>query len=175
MFCNRTQSRTRILVTLLAGLLCLSQLSACGFALRGAESMPAALKQTYVQASNRSTPLVREIDRQMKIAGASVVGSTQDATSTLRIVTDDSGERVLSLATTGGPEELELYHIVTFELVQDGQRIYGPDTLTLRRDYTFDKNDVLGKRRESRTLSDALRRDMVALILRRLALAPDIS
>lgn len=165
----------RVSIALLVGGLCLTLPGGCGFALRGADSMPAALAQTYVQASNQSAPLVREIDRQMNIAGGGVVRSTQGATSTLRIITDDSGERVLSLATTGGPEELELFHIVTFELVRDGARVYGPDTLTLRRDYTFDKNDVLGKRRESQTLRNALRRDMVALMLRRLALAPAIS
>jgi len=147
----------------------------CGFALRGNDSMPASLSRVYVQAANQSQPLVRELDRQMKIAGAAVTKNAGEATATLRLLEDDSGERVLSLATTGGPEELEAYHIVSFELVRDGRRVYGPDRITLRRDYTFNKNDVLGKRREYATLRDALRRDIVALMLRRLALAPSSS
>ncbi|MFK7887114.1 MAG: LPS assembly lipoprotein LptE [Gammaproteobacteria bacterium] len=152
-----------------------SLLVACGFSLRGTDSMPPALAQTFVQASNQSMPLVRELDRQLTIAGGAVTKVAAGATATLRILEDDSGERVLSLATTGGPEELEAYHIVSFELVQDGRRVYGPDKLTLRRDYTFDKNDVLGKRRESETLRQQLRRDIVALLLRRLTLAPQIT
>lgn len=137
--------------------------------------MPTVLKQTYVQASNQSAPLVREFDRQLTIAGGGVATAAGDASATLRILKDDSGERVLSLATTGGPEELEAYHILEFELVRDGRSVYGPDTLTLRRDYTFDKNDVLGKRREYETLRQQLRRDIVALMLRRLTLAPQIT
>jgi len=150
-------------------------LNGCGFSLRGTDSIPAALAQTYVRAGNQSMPLVRELDRQLRIAGGGTTRDADVATAFLRILDDDSGERVLSLATTGGPEELEVYHIVTFELMRDGTRVYGPDTLTLRRDYTFDKNDVLGKRRESETLRDALRRAIVALMLRRLALSPEVS
>lgn len=156
------------------GALALS-LVACGFSLRGTDSMPAVLAQTFVQASNQSMPLVREFDRQLTIAGGGTTKAVAEATATLRILNDDSGERVLSLATTGGPEELEAYHIVAFELMRDGRRVYGPDTLTLRRDYTFDKNDILGKRREYATLRDQLRRDIVALMLRRLTLAPQIN
>ena len=150
-------------------------LCSCGFSLRGTDALPASLAQTYVQAENKSAPLVREFERQLKIAGGGTTRDSSIATTLLRIIDDDSGERVLSLGRTGGPEELEVYHIVTFELMRDGTRVYGPETLTLRRDFTFDINDVLGKRRESDTLRKALRRNMVALMLRRLSLSPEVS
>ena len=160
----------RIAVVTVAALL----FGGCGFALRGTTALPPALAMTYVKADPRSLPLVREIDRQLGIANAEVTSRAGDATATLRIIEDDSGERVLSLATTGGPEELEAYHIVTFELWRDGTRVYGPDTLTLRRDYTFDKNDVLGKRREYQTLQRSLRQNIVSMMIRRLAISPKV-
>ncbi|MEO1575968.1 MAG: LPS assembly lipoprotein LptE [Pseudomonadota bacterium] len=160
--------------SLLMALVCLSVLAGCGFTLRGSDALPSALKITYVQANQRSTPLLREFDRQLQIAGGVRTPRVSEATATLRILTDDSGERVLSLATTGGPEELEAFHVLEFELWQNGERIYGPDTITLRRDYTFNKNDVLGKRREFQTLQLSLRQNIVAMMIRRLAIAPSV-
>lgn len=159
---------------LLLALLVAALIAGCGFTLRGADALPAALKVTYVQADQRSTPLLREFDRQLQIAGGERTPRVSEATATLRILNDDSGERVLSLATTGGPEELEAYHILEFELWQGGERIYGPDTITLRRDYTFNKNDVLGKRREFQTLQTSLRQNIVSMMIRRLAIAPAV-
>ncbi|MEM6639571.1 MAG: LPS assembly lipoprotein LptE [Pseudomonadota bacterium] len=155
------------------GTLTLAAISGCGFSLRAASSLPASLKVMHIVAEPRSRALVREFERQLDIAGGRRSASSGDATATLRILEDDSGERVLSLATTGGPEELEAYHIVRFELWRDDDRIYGPDSLTLRRDYTFDKNDVLGKRREFETLQTSLRQNIVTRMLRRLSLAPE--
>lgn len=169
-WCSGQRARAVVFAVLVVSLV-----SGCGFALRGTDALPAALAITYVQADNRSAPLVREVDRQINIAGGRLTESVSDATSTLRILEDDSGERVLSLATTGGPEELEAYHLLRFELWRDGERVYGPDLITLRRDYTFDKNDVLGKRREYQTLQQSLRRNVVTTMLRRLSISPDVT
>lgn len=147
----------------------------CGFALRGSASMPQSLQRTHVQAGNESAALVREIARQLAVTGGTIAGNVRDASATLVIVDNESGQRVLSLTTTGGPEEYEVFHIVRFELVIDGKRIYGPETVTLTRDYTFNKNDILGKRREYDTLRQALQKDIVSLMLRRLSLAPEVS
>lgn len=164
--------RLAIIVTLVV--LASSWLGGCGFALRGSNALPPSLQVTYVQANQRSTPLLRELERQLNIAGGELTQRVSEATATLRILEDDSGERVLSLATTGGPEELEAFHILRFEVWRDGERVYGPDTLTLRRDYTFDKNDVLGKRREFATLQLSLRQNIVSMMIRRLSLSPEL-
>lgn len=147
----------------------------CGFALRGSAAVPSSLARTQVVADRHSARLVREIERQLAITGNRLVTSADGATAVLRIVEDDAGQRILSLTTTGGPEEYEVYHHVRFELSIDGERVYGPETVTLTRDYTFNKNDVLGKRREYDTLRRALERDIVSLMLRRLSLSPNVT
>lgn len=146
----------------------------CGFALRGSDTLPASLANTYIETDRKGTSLAREIERQLTVSGAQRTLSEEESSAVLKIVANDTGQRVLSVTTTGGPEEYEVYHIVRFEVDVDGRRVFGPQELTLTRDYTFDKNDVLGKRQEFDTLSAALRKDMASLILRRLSLAPEL-
>ena len=91
----------------------------------------------------------------------------------MRVSEIDSGQRVLSVSTTGGPEEYEVFYRARLEIFRDGQRVLGPQTFTLTRDYTFDKRDVLGKRREFDQIRDALADELAALLVRRALLAPD--
>ncbi len=156
-------------VLVLAGLL-----AGCGFALRGSDTLPSSLATTFIEAPRDGGRLVRELERQLRVAGARRVASMDEASAVLRIIENDTGQRILSVTTTGGPEEYEVYHIVRFEVAVDGERVFGPQELSLTRDYTFDKNDVLGKRQEYDTLSRALRTDMASLILRRLSFAPEV-
>lgn len=79
------------------------------------------------------------------------------------------GERVLSVSATNIPEELEVYHSVTFELRAADAVIFPRETITLTRDYTFDEKAVLAKYREGEVIADALVRDVVQQIRRRLA------
>lgn len=159
----------------LAFLAMVLHLTACGFALRGSESLPVSLKRAFVETVRNDEGLARELERQLSVAGADLTANRSAASAVLKIIESDAGQRVLSVATTGGPEEYEVFHRVRFELTVDGARVYGPDSLTLTRDYTFDKNDILGKRREYDTLRDALQKDVASLILRRLRLSPKVT
>ena len=164
------KQRREVLLALLA--VGAAPLGGCGFALRGSGDLPAELRHPYIQTPKQSAFLRRELRQQLTLRGATVVDTAAAASAVLRILEDDSGQRILSVTTTGGPEEFEVYSVVRFELTVDGKRTHGPTTLTLRRDYTFNKNDVLGKRREYETLRDALARAMAGLIIRRIAVAP---
>lgn len=160
----------RILLLLALGTL----LAGCGFALRGSGELPPSLARTYIETDREGASLAREIERQLKVSGAQRVLAAEDSSAILKISENDAGQRILSVTTTGGPEEYEVYHVVRFEVDVGGRRVFGPQELTLTRDYTFDKTDVLGKRHEYDTLRESLRKDMASLILRRLSLAPDV-
>ena len=148
-------------------------LAGCGFALRGSQPLPASLERPYIETGREGARLARELRRQFEVAGARPLARDDDASAVVRILENDTGQRILSVTTTGGPEEYEVFHIVRFEVDVDGRRVFGPQDLRLTRDYTFDKNDVLGKRQEYDTLSAALRKEMASLMLRRLRLAPE--
>jgi LPS-assembly lipoprotein len=143
----------------------------CGFQLRGAPDLPEAMTTTYLQVPDRDSLLARKLARQLRIADVAIAERRDQALGVLEIHREDSGQRVLSVTAAGGPEEYEVFHLVDFSWRGDDGTSLKRETLTLTRDYTFDRNDVLGKQREYDLLRDALAEEMAAQMIRRLALA----
>ena len=67
------------------------------------------------------------------------------------------------------PLEYELFHTVSYELRVDGKAVLPTETLTRRRNYTYSRTDILGKRQEGQILREAIADDLVRTITRRLA------
>lgn len=145
-------------------------LVACGFRLQGSGSLPAQMQRTWIEwPANVSPELKRSLPRSLSAAGVELAATPEDATAVLSIVENRYGERVLSVSATNIPEELEVYHLVTFELRDREEIIFPRETITLARDYTFDEKAVLAKYREGEIIAEALVRDVVQQIRRRLA------
>lgn len=155
-----------------AGLvLILGTVASCGFQLRGTPELPAAMRSTYLEAPDRDSLLVRKLVRALRLADVEVVPARNRAQGVLQIHTENSGQRILSVTAAGGPEEYEVFHTVDFSYRADDGEEIKRQTVTLTRDYTFDRNDVLGKEREYDSLRAALADEMAMLMLRRLSLA----
>lgn len=146
-------------------------LGACGFQLRGAALLPQSMERVYLQAADLNSPLVQKLEQSLRQSGAEVVPSPFEATATLRIIEDTADERVLSVSSSGQPQEYELYHTVVFDMANDNGVILQPTSLTLTRDYFFDEQDILGKAEDAAFLQDALVEDVARSIVRRAALA----
>jgi len=145
-------------------------LSACGFRLQGTGELPEQMQRTWITwPANSSVGLRRGLPRSLAAAGVEIVQSPSEASAILEIVEDRFGERVLSVSANNVPEELEVFHSVTFELRAGETIIFPRETITLTRDYTFDETAVLAKYREGELIADALVRDVVQQIRRRLA------
>jgi LPS-assembly lipoprotein len=142
----------------------------CGFALQGATSLPPEMERTYLAAVRPRSALAVELRRALAVQGQKFMASPDDATATLSLLRDDAGERVLSVSATGVPEELELFHTVRFQLRAGDRMLLNDEEITVTRDYRFDPDDILGKRREAEQLQAAIVQDVVALIMRRLDL-----
>lgn len=153
-----------------AALMVVSLLGACGFALQGARSLPAQMSTTLLQVPDERSPLAVGLRRELRAAGASLAATRREAGAVLRVSIDESGERILSVSSTGVPEEYELFHSVRFELEVEGEAGLAPETITVTRDYRFDANDILGKQREALFLQQAMVKDLVQLVIRRLDL-----
>ncbi len=145
-------------------------LSACGFTLQGARTLAPQMQHTFVQTSDARAPVTLSLNRALRAAGASLSDSPDQASAVLRLLTDQSGERILSVSPTGVPEEYELFHTLSFAVDVNGDSLLAPETITVTRDYRFDANDVLGKRREAQFLQQAMVDDLVQLLMRRLDL-----
>lgn len=160
-WCDRRGGTVLLLAVALAA-------AGCGFRLQGSAGA-ATLGSTFIDAPDRSSELVRKLERALGRGGVTVTDSRSDADAVLNIITDDAGERVLSVSARAEPRELELYHTVRYEVLVDEEPLLQPQTFTLTRDYVFDEQDILGTLQDSAVLRDALVEDAAAAITRRLA------
>ena len=147
-------------------------LAACGFHLQGAMRLPPAFAATYLESADRYTDLHRALGEALTLAGAGLVQDRQAAGATVELLSEDSGQRVLSVSAQNTPTEYEVYYTVRYRVRVAGREVLTPQTLTLTRDYSFNETALLAKERERDNLRGALARQLAALILRRLAALP---
>ncbi|WP_172600369.1 LPS assembly lipoprotein LptE [Sulfurivermis fontis] len=152
-------------------------LTSCGFHLRGAVELPPQLARTQLVGVDARSELADEITAALEGAGAQVV--TADATAQLHVSGERENRRLLSVGRTGRASEYEVTYQFSFELRapvvsqdRDGQakvhyRVLVPrQSVSLSRDYSFDRNNVLGKGEEE----DLLIREMRAFAVRQMLL-----
>ena len=77
--------------------------------------------------------------------------------------------RVLSVSARNIPTEYELTYQLTFSVIANGKTLIDKEQISTTRDISFDEAQLLAKEREQEILSEALARDLVALVMRRLA------
>ena len=152
---------------------CLSLMS-CGFHLRGMGAVELApeLRALRVQVSGAQSandPLMESMRNALREQAGITVQDGGDV-PLLELYGERYETRVASVSTTVKAAEYLVLYDVTFQVTSaDGTRRGGPETLRLQRDYSFDPLNVLAKEREEQELREALRRDAVQQILRRLA------
>jgi len=150
-------------------LLLLTNLSACGFKLRGDVELPHVLQETYIESKNPFTGMARALRMELEGAGARIVESSEQATAVLIIVEENAQNRILSVGSTGKASEYELFDSVTFELTdRDGKALIKPQSLRMVRDLVFDENELLGKVSEGEQLHVQMRRNLARQILTRI-------
>lgn len=144
-------------------------LSGCGFQLQGALSTPAEMQRTYVATDDRHSPFYRELRTQLQTAGVQLVDSAAESTGTFSILYDETDQRVLSVSARNVPTEYEVYYTIQYSIDGDGKTLVEPQTLTLTRDYTYDPLLVLGKAREEEQLREAVVKDLVRIVLKKIS------
>ena len=144
-------------------------LSACGWRLQSAMKLSPTMTLTYVDAKDRYTEFNQALRERLRAGGAKVTERSGDATATVKIIKDQSGQRVLSVSARNTPEEYEVFYAVEYSVVSGGTELIPPQKLELTRDYSYDTTAVLAKEREQAVLREALAQDLAGLVLRRLA------
>jgi len=144
-------------------------LTACGFHRQGVTPMSPVMKVTYVDAKDVRSDFLRGLTRALKAGGTAIAPTRAAASAVLRIERDESGQRVLSVSARNTPTEYEIFYTVTYAVTSGGKEVLPPQTLTLTRDYSFDDEALLAKQHEEGILREALARDLVNLVMRRLA------
>jgi len=158
----------RRLICLLA-LMPLAIAAGCGFHLRGAAPLPAAVAHPYVETNDRFTPLYAALTAQLRAAGAALAPNATEASAVIRLHVDETGRELLSVSTNNRPGEYEVFYTVDFSVTGGGNELLARQQARLTRSYGYDETAVLAKEHEEQSLRVALAEELASLILRRLS------
>ena len=149
-------------------LLAVGALAACGFRLQGHTPLPKPLERAYVEAKDKQTEFVQGLRNALLAAGVQLTEESQ-ATAVVHVLQDAATPRVLAVSSTDVPREYEITYTVRVSVTGDGKELLAPQDITVRRDYSFDEYVLLAKDNEDAILRAALARDLVGIVMRRLA------
>lgn len=155
---------------MLALLLTVLALTACGFHLRGQAGMP--FDKLYLDAANPGTPFIAELRRNLEANRVKLVNTAEQADVVLKIVFEIPEKQILTLGGSGRVNEFQLRYRVSLRAYDLKQQDWIPaEEMTLRRDYFHDDTQILAKEAEEALLYQSMRSDMVQQIVRRLSRA----
>ena len=149
------------------GCLCLV-LAACGYQLQSYDRLPAEMQLTYVHAGDHYSLFYRQLRRALNDAGVTLTNDPGQATATLVISRDDTGQRLVTVSAQNEPLEFEVFYEVSYLVRSNDRELLPAQSIAVMRDYTYDRTIVLGKRQEENILREALVRDLVRRVLRSL-------
>jgi len=162
---NRWRTLHIVALSLLAPLL----VAACGFHLQGRTPLPAPLAVTYVITTDRQTDFVQGLRRALITSGAKLARQSEGATGTVRILTDDVTRKVLSVSANNTPREYELTYTVQFSVTAADKELLPAQKVSVTRNFSFDERVLLAKENEESILREGMARDLVGIVMRRLA------
>jgi LPS-assembly lipoprotein len=147
----------------------LCMLASCGFHLQGRQPLPAQFSYTYVDTKDEQTDFVQDLRKSLIASKVNVIRTKSSSTATIAVHDDELTERILSVSAQNIPTEYELTYKVTFSVISEGKTLIDKEEISATRDISFDEAQLLAKEREQEILRAALARDLVALVMRRLA------
>ena len=131
--------------------------------------MPAQFADTYVETKDEQTDFVQDLRKALIASKVNVIRTKGSSAAVIEVHEDELTERILSVSARNIPTEYELTYKVTFSVVADGKTLIDKEDISAMRDISFEESQLLAKEREQEILRAALARDLVALVMRRLA------
>jgi LPS-assembly lipoprotein len=157
------------MIRLLFPVLLVLALSACGFQLRNALTLPPDLGPVKVVSVDRYSPLAESLARALDRAGATAAATDATDAAVLDLLAESWGDTPISVDALGRTQEYSLRYAVIFELRKgDGGVLVPRQTIELSRDYVSNPVNSIGTEGEREILQRELRREMAAAVLRRI-------
>ena len=144
-------------------------LASCGFHLQGRQPLPAQFSYTYVDTKDEQTDFVQDLRKALIASGSQVIRTQGSAAAVITVHEDELTERILSVSARNIPTEYELTYTVRFSVISGDKTLMDKEDISAMRDISFEESQLLAKEREQEILRAALARDLVALVMRRLA------
>jgi len=138
-------------------------LTACGFQLRQAAPLPAALAQVSVKQTNPLGLLGRQVERELRQAGAQLGGSNA---ALLQISSERFDRRVMAVNERARVSEYQLTLRVKFQVNDaQGKSLLAAEEFELLRDYSFDALAAIGAGQEEALIREEMTRDAARRIV----------
>lgn len=144
-------------------------LAGCGFHLQGSQPLQKSFQYTYIDTKDEQSDFVQDLRKALIASGSRVIRTQGSSGATISVHKDELSERVLSVSARNIPTEYELTYKVEFSVTTGGKPLIEHEEMSLSRDFSFDETQLLAKEREQEILQEALARDLVALVMHRLA------
>ena len=144
-------------------------LGGCGFHLQGRQPLPAQFAYTFVDTKDEQTDFVQNLRKSLLASKVNVIPMKGSSSANITVHDDELTERILTVSARNIPTEYELTYKVVFSVEAEGKTLIDNEEISATRDISFDEAQLLAKEREQEILSEALARDLVALVMRRLA------
>ena len=144
-------------------------LAACGFHLQGRQPLPAQFAYTYVDTQDEQTDFVQDLRKALIASKVNVIRTKAHRPPSSRCTTTSSPSASCRCRRATFPPNTNSPTRVTFSVIVGGKTLIDKEEISATRDISFDEAQLLAKEREQEILRAALARDLVALVMRRLA------
>lgn len=143
-------------------------LAACGFKLRGSQTLPV---ETIYLSLPVNSPLGAEMARLLRAStNAKVVSDRKDAEAIFELLGENREREVVAINAQGRATEYQLRLRVRFRVLdKNATELIAPTDLLARRDITFNESDLLAKESEESLLYRDMQSDLVRQMVSRLA------
>ena len=146
-------------------------LTACGFHFRQAPDLPPSMRHIYIAAPGNNGVLLRELRRDLASDDTVILPTPEGATTVLSIIGVTNSSRPLTLSRNGRPLEYQVTYRVEFSLLVQDTVIVEPQTVDLKRNYTYSVSNAIANEEQEQNLQDALSRDVAQFIVYRVVAA----
>lgn len=143
----------------------------CGFHLRRSAALPEAMQRVYLEVSGGGD-LPRELRLAVRLSGATVEDAPGPGIATLEVPVAAFRTDALTVSGFARITEYAVRYHVEFDVKDaDGKPVVARQVIDMSREYTFDRNEVVGNEAQQEEIRRGLTRDMVQAIMRRLEAA----
>lgn len=154
---------------IIAVLCALLLLSSCGFKPRGAVPLAPPLHSLYLETSDPYGQLARYLTQYLRASGVNIVASAKAAETVLEILSETTGQQLLSVGGTQQTRQYSLTLTVSFQITDPLGRVLVPaQSVTQSRTIPIQSNQILGGSNEANNLYRQMRQSIVYDIMTRL-------
>ncbi len=145
-------------------------LAGCGFHPRGATTLPEPLKKIFIKTAEPYSSLTRNIQNYLKLSGAHLTDSPEQARTVLEIVNVSKYQVLTSISGTQQTRQYDLILTAIFQVTDPQGRILIPQqSVSEKRTITIQASQMLGSSNEANAMYQQMQPAVVSDIMSRLS------